>query len=801
MSRVLIVDDSALFSQVLIGLFADMGITACGVRDLDGVSSDLQPGMYDLALVDLYLEEANGLDVCRLLRGVDPDLPIILMTARPEGLELRETLGPFADDFFVKTNSLAELVGRVTARLSQRAALRASRHREAFLEGIVALADHAMSYRDLGELRDEVARELLQLPGVLGVWMAVHADDAEAFVLLPFTRAGLDAEPPPSAIERITAEKTSFSTKIEGDALEVAPLGRGPTGVFTLRRPLDAPPLDPTLLSTLGGLLWGALLGVRRQDMLKKRQSRIERSYLERRREAEHLSGRLSRLAAIRDDFLRVMSHDLRSPVSVILGASQLLDEELLGPLNPKQKVYLDTIRKHADRLRAMIEEMLDRRRSTDTVVPTALQPLDLAALLLEEVERLGAAAAAKSQHVRLELEDGVLVDGDASALRETASALIENAIGYGPEGSDVRVTLERQDGNALIVISDDGPGFSHSASARGSPLLTDTRLRFALATIRAHGGSYQLEKRSPGGGSARFTIPLSTGLGDLLDILLASANLDRLDEIENELGRYWSVSCVTSARDLQDRVRSSAPGVLILDHQVVGGVSSVSLLHGFKLDPRSSGMPVVFIAPPDRPDLAESARRAGAVSVLSLPVDISLLMREVREAARRNAISAVQGAPTRDPLTGLEREAQAVARIRRLREECRRAGAAFTGLFLELCGVMEMERLHGRAGLDHLLLHLSRFLREESLVGETLYRVADARFLMLLPRIPLPDAEARARSMAERIREIRPRLGTLRVTLDVEAHASDLTRHSPNLDLHGGGPERGDQETWQEER
>ena len=117
MTSVLLVEDDERISEPLIRVLRaeDLDVThvAAGQPALDAVEAATP----DLVLLDLTLPDIDGLDVCRRLRAEHPSLPIIMLTARAEEMDVIVGLGAGADDYIAKPFRLAELVARIKARL------------------------------------------------------------------------------------------------------------------------------------------------------------------------------------------------------------------------------------------------------------------------------------------------------------------------------------------------------------------------------------------------------------------------------------------------------------------------------------------------------------------------------------------------------------------------------------------------------------------------------------------------------------------------------------------------------------
>ncbi len=117
MTAVLLVEDDERISEPLIRVLRAEDLDVTHVADGESALEAVKLSTPDLVLLDLTLPDIDGLDVCRRLRAVHPGLPIIMLTARAEEMDVIVGLGAGADDYVAKPFRLAELVARIKARL------------------------------------------------------------------------------------------------------------------------------------------------------------------------------------------------------------------------------------------------------------------------------------------------------------------------------------------------------------------------------------------------------------------------------------------------------------------------------------------------------------------------------------------------------------------------------------------------------------------------------------------------------------------------------------------------------------
>jgi signal transduction histidine kinase len=174
---------------------------------------------------------------------------------------------------------------------------------------------------------------------------------------------------------------------------------------------------------------------------------------------AQPIPGRLDEEA--KRSFLRMISHELRTPLNSIIGFSEVLRQELCGPLGSEQyKEYAGFISDSGHKMLRLVNQIVEivRLESQAESLDLACEPVDLA--VGEAFQNL--AAEAQTWGVRLvaeELDDMPVALADARALRTVLINLLQNAMAHSPPGEAVRVRARRAGPQVLIEIEDQGPG------------------------------------------------------------------------------------------------------------------------------------------------------------------------------------------------------------------------------------------------------------------------------------------------------------------------------------------------------
>ncbi|HEY9909565.1 MAG TPA: ATP-binding protein [Thermosynechococcaceae cyanobacterium] len=246
----------------------------------------------------------------------------------------------------------------------------------------------------------------------------------------------------------------------------------------------------------------------------------------------------------IKDEFLAVLSHELRSPLNPILGWSKLLQQGKLDPA--KTKTALETIDRNAQLQAQLIDDLLDISRILRGKLSLDTQPVDLSAVISAALETVHLAAEAKGIDLRFEVTGetehsppippsfypSIHVSGDAGRLQQVIWNLLSNAVKFTPPGGQVEVKLATDKIDTLsassasksvarITVSDTGKGinpdflpyvFEHFRQEDGATTRKFGGLGLGLAIARQivemHGG--QIYAESPGEGQgATFTVQL----------------------------------------------------------------------------------------------------------------------------------------------------------------------------------------------------------------------------------------------------------------------------------------------------
>lgn len=239
-------------------------------------------------------------------------------------------------------------------------------------------------------------------------------------------------------------------------------------------------------------------------------------------RELESRNREVERANQLKSEFLASMSHELRTPLHTIIGFTELLAEELEGPLNEKQQRFMDHIHKDSLHLLTLINDILDISKIESGRIELRRETFDLGVVLEETLSSVRPQAAAKSIAIETSLSIPSVVFADRMRVKQVLFNLLSNALKFTPEGGKVRVEGALRDGFVEISVSDTGIGIPkdqhqavfdkfHQVGATTKGVREGTGLGLAIskALVEEHGGRIWLESELGKGSRFTFTIAL----------------------------------------------------------------------------------------------------------------------------------------------------------------------------------------------------------------------------------------------------------------------------------------------------
>ena len=270
----------------------------------------------------------------------------------------------------------------------------------------------------------------------------------------------------------------------------------------------------------------GALTGFAKvtRDMTERRRRELERLETDRAqvtRFREHAE-RMEELERAKSNFLNLVSHELRSPLSVLRGYLSMFEEGSLGALTATGRRVLPVLSAKVEEMSRLVNQLLELARLEDRRLILKRERVDLRDVVREAATRVRQQAGAEDSLKVTTGSEPVLVTGDFERLTTVVENLLGNAIKYSPEGGTIGADVGRRDGSAVVTVSDEGVGIEpeqmKTLFTRFGRIITSetshipgTGLGLFLCKqyVELHGGKIEVESE-PGRGS-RFTVALPT--------------------------------------------------------------------------------------------------------------------------------------------------------------------------------------------------------------------------------------------------------------------------------------------------
>ncbi|PSN19732.1 hypothetical protein C7271_05790 [filamentous cyanobacterium CCP5] len=401
----------------------------------------------------------------------------------------------------------------------------------------------------------------------------------------------------------------------------------------------------------------GAIGGFAEITAFKEAEQEREQ-LLQRERLAREEAERANR---IKDDFLAVLSHELRSPLNPILGWSRLLR---MGRLDrAKTEKALETIERNAQLQAQLVDDLLDLARILRGKLHLESTVVSLAQVVESAVETVKMAAAAKAISLTADLDATIRVLGDAGRLQQIVWNLVSNAIKFTPDHGQIQIQLTQTGHQAQIIVTDTGVGitpdflpFLFESFRQEDVSITRKHggLGLGLAIVRrlveAHGGTITAD--SPGEGQgATFTVqlpslsadgddplpaPVSAQIPDLagLKILAVDDSADARELLTALLTQYGAeVAVAGSAAAALETAKRFCPDLLISDIGMpdMDGYELIRQIRSLAAEPVRH-IPAIALTAYAREDDQQRAIASGYQRHLSKPLNINQLVATINQ-------------------------------------------------------------------------------------------------------------------------------------------------------------------------
>ena len=373
----------------------------------------------------------------------------------------------------------------------------------------------------------------------------------------------------------------------------------------------------------------------------------------------------LEQLERMRAEFLGMVSHELRSPLTSIKGSAATLlgSSPSLDPATMRQLFRI--IDEQADHMGGLISDLLDAGRIETGTLSVAPESAEMAGLV--EQARTTFLSGGGRHTVRIDLPPELpRVMADRQRIVQVMNNLLSNAARHSPESSPIEVAAVRDGVHVAISVSDEGrgvpPGQLPHLFRKHAGLVAGDRergvggyglgLAICKGLVEAHGGRIRAESAGPGRGTRfTFTIPVAEEIGGAATgvapsrspqeerkpahILVLDDDPQTLRFVRDALIAADYAPVVTGdPRELADLVRTHKPQLVLLD-LVLPGTDGIELMQRI---PALEDLPVIFISAYGRDETIARALELGATDYIVKPFSPTELTARVRAALRRQA-------------------------------------------------------------------------------------------------------------------------------------------------------------------
>lgn len=498
-------------------------------------------------LLDVIMEtDEAGLDLVEFIRNElkNETVRIILRTGQPgQAPERRVIVDYDINDYKAKTELTADkLFTSLTAALRSYQQLERMVQTRRGLEIIIDAASTLYDFKSMQRLAEGVLTQIASLLNVDCAGILVLRDGGAVnndFSVLAGSgcysgligsagQASLDSDLKQTVEAAFRRRKHEF---VDHRSVLYIRTGSGREVVILLQAERDLSDTDRSLVEIFGSRLSIAFDNVILYQQLQDANAQLEDRVAQRTRALMQANRRLSaqwlrlqRANGFKNEILGTVAHDLKNPLGVILGRTEML-VELIGTASSGDTVtsQVDHIRDATRRLITMVDHLISDAMADAFDITIRREPVDVAALVAEVAEANRPSAVGKQQTITVSAPAGRITMCDQDRMREAIDNLVSNAIKYSPVGGRITLLVDHDAEHTIIRVTDEGAGLSPedlgrlfgrfqrlSAKPTAGESSTGLGLSIVKRIVEMHDGRINADSGGPGQGST-FTIILPT--------------------------------------------------------------------------------------------------------------------------------------------------------------------------------------------------------------------------------------------------------------------------------------------------
>ena len=551
--KIAVIDDDQAVHEGTRFALSDYSLNGQGLEILSAYSGNegrtLMRAHPDIAavLLDVIMEtDAAGLDLVEYIRNElhNETVRIILRTGQPGQAPERRVIVQYdINDYKAKTELTADkLFTSLTAALRSYQQLERMVQTRRGLEIIIDAASTLYDFKSMQRLAEGVLTQIASLLNVDCAGILVLRDGGDVsneFSVLAgsgcYSRfigasgaKALDGDLRSMVEAAFRRRKHEF---VDQRTVLYIRTGSGREVVVLLQAERQLSETDRSLVEIFGSRLSIAFDNVILYQQLQEANTQLEDRVAQRTRALMQANRRLSaqwlrlqRANGFKNEILGTVAHDLKNPLSVILGRTEMLTELIAaGSSRDNINSQVDHIRDATKRLTSMVDHLISDAIADAFDITIRREPVDIAALVGEVTDANQPLAVNKQQTITVSAVPNLIAACDADRIREAIDNLISNAIKYSPIGGKISVLVGQESNKTLIRVADEGAGLSPedigrlfgrfqrlSAKPTAGESSTGLGLSIVKRIVDMHGGDVTANSAGPGQGST-FTITLPT--------------------------------------------------------------------------------------------------------------------------------------------------------------------------------------------------------------------------------------------------------------------------------------------------
>ncbi|KAF0151233.1 MAG: PAS/PAC sensor hybrid histidine kinase [Ignavibacteria bacterium] len=400
------------------------------------------------------------------------------------------------------------------------------------------------------------------------------------------------------------------------------------------------------IVSKSGELVWikDQVYLEREEEKIKLRKSSLLNISDVKQREAflEAQNESLKELNSQKDKFISIISHDLRSPFTTLLGFSEiLLNEE---DVSEEERIeYLKYIYDASKTQLNLINCLLDWSRLQTGRIKVEPVRLNVKHVITTAIAPLTGDAIRKNIDVKVDIASDLSINADERLIGQAFVHLVSNAIKFTPEGKDVHISASRfKEGLVEIVIRDEGLGISEENqnklfridqkfSLRGTSGEKGSGLGLTLVKeiIDKHNGQVWFYSQVSEGSEFHLTVPEAKNIILLVEDDLAARELFK-KMIEQELNNF-EVRFAANGYEAINVYRELLPTLVITDHDMPL-MNGIQLVEAIQKKETGKSFPFIVLSANMNEDISKRYSKIGVDKLLSKPVEHALLIKSIKE-------------------------------------------------------------------------------------------------------------------------------------------------------------------------